>query len=151
MRFNVVSEEEAAAQSANLWPNGDYDFEVREATEKESANGNEMVELEVWIYDSSGGRRLVFDYLVATDKASWKIRHFAAACGLLPQYERGGLMANEMVGRTGRCTLATQQARGDYPAKNIIRDYIKAESSGNRSVPSKQKQPAGDIDDDVPF
>ena len=57
MKFTPVSEQEADAMSANLWPNGDYDFEVREATEKESASGNEMTELEVWIYDASGGRR----------------------------------------------------------------------------------------------
>ena len=154
MKFTPVSEQEADAMSANLWPNGDYDFEVREATEKESASGNEMTELEVWIYDTAGGRRLVFDYLVATEKSAWKIRHFAASCGLLPQYERGSLAANEMVGRTGKCTVATQQAKDNYPAKNVIRDYLKATGTpAARPVVSRARTPApaGDIDDEIPF
>lgn len=155
MRIKPLSEEEAAAQSADLWPNGTYDYEVREATEKESASGNEMVELEVWIYDQAGGRRLVFDYLVSTEKAAWKIRHFAASCGLLEQYNSGNLMANEMVGRTGKCQVGTQPAKDQYPAKNIIREYTKAEqknpAQAHRPAMARSKVPAGDIDDEIPF
>lgn len=155
MRFTPLSEQEAEAQSANLWPDGEYDFEVRDATEKESSQGNEMTELEVWIYDQSGGRRLVFDYLVATEKSAWKIRRFAASCGLLPQYDRGTLMANEMVGRTGKCLVRTRPAKDGYQAKNIIQDYLKAasmaRSASSPASPSRAKAPAGDIDDEIPF
>jgi hypothetical protein len=154
MRFTPVSEEEANAQSSGVWPNGDYDFEIKDATEKESAAGNEMTELEVWLYDNDGKRKMVFDYLVATEKSAWKIRHFAASCGLLPQYERGSLSANEMVGRTGKCTIATQPAKDGYPAKNVIRVYLKAAGgSAARPVASRARTPApaGDIDDEIPF
>lgn len=154
MRFTPVSEEEANAQSSGIWPAGDYDFEIKDATEKESASGNEMTELEVWLYDDGGKRKMVFDYLVVTEKSAWKIRHFAASCGLLAQYERGSLMANEMVGRTGKCTVATQAANNGYPAKNVIRDYLKAEAA-QISRPTQPRTrtpaPAGDIDDDIPF
>lgn len=155
MRFTPVSEQEADSQSANLFPNGDYDFEVREATEKESASGNEMTELEVWIFDSSGTRKLLFDYLVVTEKSAWKIRHFAASCGLLPQYERGSLSANEMVGRTGKCTVATQPAKDGYPAKNVIRDYLKAAgapvSRPTQSRPKAMATAGDDLNDEIPF
>ena len=153
MRFTPISEEAAASQSAGLWEAGEYDFEIREATEKESKSGNEMVELEVWIYDTSGGRRLVFDYLVATEKSSWKIRHFAASCGLLAQYEKGTLMASEMVGRTGKCEVGVQPAKDGYQAKNVIRGYVRSseKQAQSRPVQSRVKSPAGDIDDEIPF
>jgi hypothetical protein len=152
MKFTPLSEQEAESQSSGLWPDGQYDFEVREATEKESSTGNEMTELEVWIYNPSGDRRLVFDYLVVTEKSAWKIRSFAASCGLLPQYERGTLIANEMVGRTGRCILMTRPANDGYPAKNTIKSYVKAAAGAVRaSSGSRAKVPVSDIDDEVPF
>jgi hypothetical protein len=161
MKFNPISEEEAEAQSSDLWPAGEYDFEVREATEKESSAGNDMTELELWIYDKHGSRRLVFDYLVATEKSAWKLRHFAASCGLLPQYQKGVLMANEMVGRTGKCEIGIRKQEG-YADKNTVRSYLKAAATGEQAQervpgssriksPGRVKAPAGDIEDDIPF
>lgn len=153
MRFTPLSEQEAESQSSDLWPDGTYDFEVREATEKQSSSGNDMTELEVWVYNQAGGRRLVFDYLVVSEKAAWKIRSFAASCGLLPQYDQGSMVANEMVGRTGRCILTTRKAEGSYPAKNTIKSYVKAASSPRPATPpTRAKIHAGaDIDDSIPF
>jgi|SRR5690348_2998784 len=160
MKFQPLSEEEAAAQSGGTWPNGTYDFEVREATEKESkSSGAAMIELELWIYDQAGDRRLVFDYLV--ESVGWKLRQFATSCGLLPQYDKGVLMANEMVGRTGKCEIAIRKQEG-YADKNVVKAYVKA-AAGTvpvRHAPASkvkapplwtEKAPAGDIDDDIPF
>jgi hypothetical protein len=123
---------------------------VRNATEKESSQGNDMAELEVWIFDKTGNRRLVFDYLVNTDKAAWKVHRFAASCGLLPQYQTGTLISNEMIGRTGLCKITTQKATQEYAAKNIIQDYIKA--PGVATPASKRtKAAADDLDDVIPF
>lgn len=152
MRVTPLSEKEADDQSANLWPDGEYDFEVKEASEETSNAGNDMFKLELWIYNQEGGRRIVFDYLVSSEKSAWKIRHFAASCGLLPQYEAGQLIESEIVGRTGRCAIATQPAKDNYPAKNVVRGYVKAAATSRASVPSSRaKAPAGDIDDDIPF
>lgn len=152
MKFTPMTEKEAEAQSSDLWPDGAYDFEVREATEKTSSTGNEMTELEVWIYNSTGSRRLVFDYLTVSEKAAWKIRSFAAATGLLPQYDSGTLDAADMVGRTGRCMLMIEPARDSYPAKNKIKSYTKAEGAtprtGNRV---HGKVSADDLSDSIPF
>jgi len=163
MKFQPITEEEAEAQAGGIWPAGEYDFEVREATEKESKSGNDMTELELWIYNKEGDRRLVFDYLVATEKSAWKLRHFAASCGLLPQYEKGILMANEMVGRTGKCEIGIRKQEG-YPDKNTVRSYVKSAASAQgidyakasrdfekQRAPSRVKSPAGDIEDEVPF
>ncbi len=163
MRVNPISEQDAEAQSASLWPEGVYDFEIKEAEETTSAAGNDMIKLEVWIFNTDSGRRLLFDYLL--DSVPWKLRHFAESCGLLPAYEAGDLIANEIVGRTGKCKVSVQAAKDQWPAKNVIRDYIKSPmprtvseaivaTAGQprpQSASLRAKVPAGDLDDEIPF
>jgi hypothetical protein len=154
MKFKPVSEQEADAQSANLWPDGEYDFEVKVAEEKEAKSGNDMFALELWIFDDGGGRKNVFDYLVLSEKSAWKLRHFASSCGMILQYEGGAMMAGEMEGRTGRCTIGTQPAKDGYAAKNVVRGYVKASGAApvtQRPPAQRVKAPAGDIDDEIPF
>ena len=154
MRFTPLSEDEAAAQSADLLPEGQYDYEIREASEEVSkASGAEMVKLEVWVYASDGNRRLVFDYLVSSERAAWRLRSFAESCNLLEQYKTGSLMVADIVGRTGRCQLAIQKADGNWPAKNIIKGYVKAKPTG---APPSSRKPVhagagSDLDDEIPF
>lgn len=155
MKFNPVTEQEADAQSSNLWPDGEYDFEVKEAEEKEAKSGNDMFAMELWLYDQAGGRKVIFDYLVLSEKSAWKLRHFASSCGMISQYESGAMMAGEMFGRTGRCTIGTQPAKDGFPAKNVVRGYVKG-NGPSLSRPAQQpsqraKAPAGDLDDEVPF
>lgn len=157
MRFTPLTDEEAAAQVADLWPAGMYDFEVREATDDTSkASGAEMIKLEVWIYNREGGRRLCYDYLVSSPKAAWKIAQFAASCGLSEQYKTGDLMPAEIVGRTGQCEVVVQPAKDAFPAKNVIKTYLKAAGPQVvKAAPNLRKPiPAGagsDLDDDIPF
>jgi hypothetical protein len=160
MKFDPISEKEAEELSTNLWRDGEYDYEIREASEEISKAGNEMIKLELWIFDPSGGRRLLFDYLINGERTSWKIRHFASSCGLLSQYDKGLLMAPEIVGRTGRCTIGTQQAKDSFPAKNVVRGYVKGAASAANASPrpasarpsNRVKAPAGpDMDDEIPF
>ena len=151
MRFTPRSEDEIA--SANLWPAGEYDFEIHNAEDTESKAGNDMTKLTVHVHDSEGQYKTVFDYLVDTEGGAYKIRHFAEATGLLPQYERGELMADEMIGRTGRCKLNVQKDKtGQYPDKNGIADYLKSKTPSAAPKPAARvKVAAGDIDDEVPF
>lgn len=156
MKFNPISEQEAEAQSANLWPDGEYEFEVKNAKEKEATSGNDMFALEIWLYNNDGGKKLVFDYLVLSDKSAWKLRHFASSCGMIPQYESGAMSAGEMTGRAGKCTVGTQPAKDGFPAKNIVRGYVKATGQTARTAtpPAARRPemaPAGDLDDEIPF
>lgn len=142
MRFTPKTENEVS--SAGLWPKGTYDFEVADATDKQSKNGNDMTELVVKIYDQEGKSRKVFDYLVDTDGGAYKIRHFAEAAGLLKEYETGFLPADVMIGKTGRCQVIIQKDKtGAYPDKNAISDYVK--SDGPVTIPTQE------IDDEIPF
>lgn len=64
-------------------PPGTYDIKVVSATEKTSKAGNEMIVLECQIV-LPGGRKgpEVSEFLVFTDKASWKVDQVRAACGM---------------------------------------------------------------------
>ena len=68
-------------------------------------------------------------------------------------------MADEMIGRTGRCKLNVQKDKtGQYPDKNGIADYLKSKTPNAAPKPAaaRQKMAAGagmgaDLDDEVPF
>lgn len=151
MRFQPKSEEEIAA--ANLLLGGEYAFEVAKAEEGTSKAGNDMVKLQLHILDTEDRNHVVFDYLVHTDGSAYKVRHFAEAVGLLGDYERGEMKAEDMVGRTGHCQVGIDDKNKQYPAKNVIRDYKPANGNAGASMPASQKGngPATIVDDTIPF
>lgn len=131
-------------EESSLLADGTYDFEVIAAVEKTSAKGNDMVELKIRIEEERS--YVVADYLVSIDSMAYKIRHFAESVGLVDEYERGTLPADQMIGCTGKCKIKTQPAKGEYRAKNVVADYIKVEGA------SAPKKPAmADLDDEIPF
>ena len=149
MKFDPSIEDSSPQASSAPWPPGVYDFEVREAEEATSAAGNEMIKITAWVYNQSGGRRLVFDYLVST--AAWKIKQFAASCGLSAQFEAGALEAEDLVGRTGQCTLFIDKREG-YEPQNKVKGYLPAASNAKPAAPSpRAKAPADDLNDAIPF
>lgn len=147
MRFTPKTENEIA--SANLWPAGEYDFEVIKAEDTASKAGNDMTALTVRIFDIEGKHRQVLDYLVDSVNSAYKTRHFAEATGMMEQYDKGEMLAFEMVGRTGRCKVNVQKDHsGQYPDKNGIADYIKA---GAGSAPTPRVATREELDDVIPF
>lgn len=143
MRFEPKTAQEI--DEAGLLDPGLYDFEVMEATDKESKAGNDMVELALRIEDPSGRGFKVLDWLVATDGGAYKVRHFAESTGLLAEYEKGDMPAGVMVGKTGRCKLSIKPAEGQYRAKNAVADYV-----GGAVEPVGVKRT--DLDDsEIPF
>jgi hypothetical protein len=152
MRVDPKSEKEIAADG--LWPAGEYDFTVLKAEESVSSSGNSMATLVVQVFNEVGDTRNIYDYLVNTPKAQFKVRHFAASVGMLNQYESGNLEADEMVGKSGRLKLRITPEKDNYPAKNTIVDYLPCdEKSPRKPVERKSSAPAAmaDLDDDIPF
>lgn len=142
MQFKPKSEKEISEE--NLLPNGEYDFEVTAALDAKSASGNEMIKLQLNVFDDNGNLRIIFDYLL--ESMAFKLRHAADACGVIDKYESGSLVADDFMGKTGRLKLAIQKDKtGDYPDKNTVRDYIKREAEG--VIPAGL--PA--LDDTIPF
>lgn len=149
MRVTPISEKEAA--ESGLRKRGLYDFEVLEAKERTSKAGNDMIETNVKLYDSEGHNFRLFDYLVSSEGMAYKVRHFASATGLLPAYEKGDLIADDCVGKTGRCQIGIQPAKDGYPAKNIIQDYVPMKAGAPLIASMSAKDVAKELDDDIPF
>ena len=136
MRFTPKSEAELAENA--LLPEGEYTFEILTAEDTQSkSTGNDMLKLSLRIFENGGeNSQRVFDYLVSIDSMIWKIRHFADAIGMLPEYDSGEMLAETLPGRTGKCKIVIQPASGQWDAKNAVKDYL--------------PRPAG-MADDIPF
>lgn len=146
MKIAPISEADALAPG--LYKRGLYDFEVIEASDAVSSTGNDMIALVQKVYDTEGKSRLMKDWLVESEGMAYKTRHFAAAVGMLPQYNKGELKAADLIGKTGRCQVGIEtDKKGVYPDKNKIQDYMPTLSKGPliASIPDPQ------MDDEIPF
>lgn len=132
MNFNPKTEEEV--KRGKLLKPGECDFEVKKATDEVSTNNNEMIKLQIQVWDADGQTATVFDYLMEAMPA--KLRHACFAVGLGESYESGALLADDFVGRTGRCVIYTEPAKGQYDAKNAVRDYVVPDAKPAAKPPS---------------
>jgi hypothetical protein len=141
MKFAPKTEEEIVSE--NLLPIGIYPFEVFEALDQVSKSNNEMIKLSIKVWDAEGGEHFLYDYLL--ESMAFKLRHAAAACGLLERYESGVLNAEDFVKKTGSLKVAIKKDKtGQYPDQNSVADYIV------NSVPDTAL-PATVLDDEIPF
>lgn len=141
MKFSPKSADEV--NSFKLLPPGTYNAEIGTAEDKVSAAGNEMIKVDLSVYDSNGKVFYVFDYLL--EALAYKLRHAAEACSLLDKYEAGNLMADDFIGKCCKVKIKIDKAKEpQYSDKNSVVDY----------VIDKEKQPVGkpeDIDDSIPW
>jgi len=141
MRFQPMDEKEIS--EANLWPVGEYDFQIFDASDEVSKAGNEMIKLTVDLFNDQGERRRVFDYLIASNNGMFKVLSFADAVGLREEYDRGDLQTVDIHQRTGRCKVGVQKDKtGQYPDKNGIMNYIKADAGVTRANQTRSAPPA---------
>ena len=121
MEFQAQSEEDIAR--AGLIEKGEYAFEIIQAENQRSKSGNDMVKVKLCVFLPDGRTRHVTDYLLSAMAA--KLRHFCDATGLLPQYQRGTLSAEDCEGRNGTARIGVQEDKeGRYPPKNTVTDYV---------------------------
>lgn len=138
MKFQPKSEDEV--NDFDLLKDGVYDFEVIKARDEISGAGNEMIALELDVFNMEGRKYRVFDYLV--NILDYKIRHFCHAVGLVKEYETGSLTSYDCLSRGGRCIITTKKdASGQYRDKNVIRDYVPMESMENKSSTNPEDIP----------
>lgn len=145
-----LEKEKQDALNASLLPNGEYDFEVLQTSDKASSSGAEMITLKLNIFDNEGNGRIIFDYL--TEAMGWKIRHAADACGLLATYEAGSLSAASFEFATGKVKIKTQKGNKEYPnPKNVVEDYVKR-GDGMPVAHVPAQAPAAILNsDEIPF
>jgi hypothetical protein len=123
MRVKPITEEQAteSAKPNYLLRPGECDFEVKQAQDQTSDAGNEMIKLTLDVWDSTGKKATVYDYLL--DAIPHKVRHAAYACGIGHVYERGEIEASHFEGKNGRLVIRTKEQPG-YNPKNDVTDYV---------------------------
>lgn len=120
MNFTPKTEDEL--NTFEVFPKGEYDFDVVKAADKISSNGNPMIEISISIYAQDGRKNNVFDYLL--EIVAYKLKHFCEAVGLSKEYQAGTLTADMCLNRAGKCIIGIQPKKGEYAEKNIVKDYI---------------------------
>jgi hypothetical protein len=89
---------------------GDYTVEVIHAEETVSQKGHDMIELKLRVEPSGA---ILFDHLVFMPNSFWKIDAFRVATGeeVTPD-EDVEVIADDMIGRTGRVRLMVEEYKG---------------------------------------
>jgi hypothetical protein len=157
MRFQPRTEADIKAESnqRNLWPKGTYDFEVVNASDEVSKNGNDMIKLVLKVYDQSGRSQMVWDYLL--EAMAEKLVHACEALGLNDRYDSGELDASDFDGKAGQVVLYIQKGQNGYADKNAVADYVKPKggtervATAPRAAKPSQRTTNQDINDDIPF
>lgn len=124
MRTTPRSETEALKLAERkLFKPGWYDAQFREAVERPSKRGNEMIEVVLAVTDADNERQFR-DYLVNSvlGVAVIKLRHACAAVNALEKYEAGEITQDDFPGRACRVHVIVEKKRG-FPDRNVIDDY----------------------------
>lgn len=128
--FNPLSDEQIIALSnQNLLPDGDYDFEVVNAVSSYSDAGNAMIKVTLSVKCGKEAR-IITDYLVASEKMMFKLKHFCESIGLENEYKSGNFLVSGCITRVGRAKIVLEKGKprkdgdGFYQDKNAVKDYI---------------------------
>jgi hypothetical protein len=133
---------------------GDYQVEVIDAVESVSKTGHEMIELKLKTLLGS----YLYDFLVFIPNAFWKIDSFRAATGeeVSPD-EEVEIIADDLIGRTGKARLAVEEFNGKK--RNKVAAWLPPKPGGqtaSRPIAKSTAKPASQPqatteDDDIPF
>lgn len=150
--FPPMTEEEIKA--LNMVEEGIYDFEVVKSTQKTSKSGNQMIEMQLMIWDKEGKEHVVFDYLVSIKSMMYKIKHFCDTVGLEKEYQRGNFDVTQCEGRRGKAHIVIQSgqpnpAGGMYADKNAVKDYVMTDKGAVKHDSAKNED--YQFSDDIPF
>ena len=160
MKFTPKTEKELKAENERLLlpaRKEPYPATVTKAVNKVSKSGNEMIEITLAVYADDGSLRIVTDYLM--EAMAHKLFHFAEATGNMDAYGEGTLSENDCDGREVFVKIGIDPAKGDYSAKNVVKDYFSKQSEARHAAAKSEKMPerppadtALDTEkDDIPF
>jgi len=130
------------------WPAGTVcDYEIKEATEATSKNGNDMIKAHIDCYNDKGEVKAITVYF-----GDWNDYHFSRICR--DRYEAGQVDSFDLVGKTGKCVLGIEKGglKDDgtrYADKNNIREFLKPAEPTGKLMTKEQAEAA--FEDAVPF
>jgi len=119
---------EADAQKASrrtLLKDSMYDALFREAEERQSKRGNDMIQVLLVVSDADGNEREFRDYLSDATLGAAKLRHACEAVGALAKYEAGQIEQADFPGHACRVHVGIEKKRG-FQDRNVILDYAPA-------------------------
>jgi len=115
---------------------GDYEVEVVDAIETLSKSNHEMIELKLRTEAGS----YLYDFLVFIPSAFWKIDAFRAATGEAVTPEQDvEIVADDLIGRTGKARLAVEEYNGRK--RNKVAAWITGNSNSNQPAPRNSNEP----------
>ena len=133
MNFKPKTEKEL--EQSRLLPDCDAPFEVIEASDATSKGGNPMIKLKLNVFGKD--RQVhIFDY-ISDAFMEHKLRHFCFCVGLGAVYESGTLTARQCLGRQGYAHIVLEDGKDGFRDKNVIFDYIVAESEAPPEPPAE--------------
>lgn len=104
-------------------PEGEYEAVVEKVVEhvaKESGNVGRKMSIRVYHNDTTV---VLFDYLMAGEKAAWKIREFAKALGQVEAFDAGTFEPLDCQGCNVRVLLKIED-NGDFGEQNRVGKYL---------------------------
>lgn len=147
----------------SVFPKGEYSFTILEINEfQNSKAGNPMLPLKLEFKDKDGNTSNVYENLVFTEKALFKINQFLASVGV-PKGTRINWHDDEFLKylkpKTGRAVLDIEEYTdkgGNKKEKNVIKAFVYEGTSKRDDGPPAHKAtpgaaPGEDDMDDVPF
>jgi len=125
---------------------GDYTVEVINAEETISKSRNDMIDLKLKVEPCGV---ILYDCLVFTPSAFWKIDAFRAATGeTVRPNEEVEIMADELIGRRGRVRLVVEEYNGRKRNK-VAAWLLPVRDAKPPSKPQSTKEEPDD--DNIPF
>jgi hypothetical protein len=147
---------QGADSTPEIFPDGsEWPFVTEDAIEKESSNGNQMIELKVRVLGPNGEKKsLLYDFLVFTPGGYRKIDEYREATGekLVPGKEVA-FEAEDCIDRHGRLivTIDNYQGRERNKVSYYVTDHVRATKTTNKVAPlAASKNELGEPID-VPF
>lgn len=149
MKFIPLTNEQIDAISPTFEP-GLNEFIVKDAIQKTSKAGNEMIELKLEVSDNKDHTALIYDYIVSKDNCMWKLKNFCEQVGLIENYNIGFIEPSDCLNKTGTCITRYRKATTEFSERLIIKEYCKKD---NDSLPTKTESNGSSviIDDSIPF
>lgn len=116
---------------------GDYNYEVTNLTKTYANSGAPMAKLTLRVFDDKQSTT-VFENLVLSRKAEWKLSQFFRSIGQKKHGEGLNMDWNKVVGSTGRCKIVkgsyTNKSGNEVEKNEVDRYYDPPEVKENKEV-----------------
>jgi len=155
MKFNPTADtpsDKPKSDFANILPPGNYAFSILDASDYLCASGKDAIKLKLGIdRPDNRGQQWVWHYAMA-DRPD-KILALCTSIGMEDVFNDGEIQPADLIGRRGTCRLKIEQAKGQYPEKNVIAEFLPPSESVNavNAVTPQDDQPPANNDEEIPF